>query len=554
MEMQNGEESTSSDSDLEVQGRSQRRSRGAMSDLEFIRDNVIDTLKQKLELIPSPKKLNPAKTDDGDSSEDDDRPDGDMLDREKEDAELQQMLASKHDDEPNDSEQDDADEDLGSVDEDDGDGASSVVPPRTKNEISLEEPVQVLVESEEDLNLLGSLEDMNSDKCVLEGGLLHSLIAVGEVLYALPDTFTVVVQGGGEGVNIESNILNEGSILFREDGVVLGRVHEVFGPVTLPFYLVRLDIVPRLKGTEDAPSTEGKDKKQTDLNKKGKKGQKNADVNRVRVTEKAVNGYLAKMEAFPKGTRIYCQPEHTSTAFVSASMLKQIKLDSGKGCDASNIYDEEVPAEEQDFSDDEVEAATRSKHRKKRSGTGNKAPGNRGAGTPGHRQNAPQPKEEHQSATTIHYYQPPPPMQAPRPPPPPAPAPAHGMYNPGLTQPHQAGAHVHTQLGGLYTAAPGYPQYQQYAYPPTPHAQYQPRGPPLMPMGSQQPWPGFQPWGAPPAPAPPPQAHAQAQSQAQAAPNLTMSFFPGPATAPRPPPQYQVKPLTFPGAHPPPSK
>lgn len=51
---------------------------------------------------------------------------------------------------------------------------------------------------------------------------------------------------------------------------------------------------------------------------------------------------------------------HTEKVFLVKRTLKVInnKLDemlSKKGCDASNMFDEEIPAEEQEFSDDDLE-------------------------------------------------------------------------------------------------------------------------------------------------------------------------------------------------------
>ena len=33
--------------------------------------------------------------------------------------------------------------------------------------------------------------------------------------------------------------LNEGSLLFFSDGSVIGKISEIFGPITTPFYIVR---------------------------------------------------------------------------------------------------------------------------------------------------------------------------------------------------------------------------------------------------------------------------------------------------------------------------
>ena len=351
---------------------------GSMTDLDYIHHNVIDVLKPEIEPIPVPKQAGrvlASSSKDQESSEDEDEDEEHgVLDREKEWATLDKMMTGdQNDDSSDDIDEGDGDELDGDVDSGDDGEETPANPPRTKNEIALEEPIQVLVDNEEDMEFLGLLnQKASSDQPTLGEKLQPSLILVGEVLYALPGTFTVVVEGSGEDVNRDSQILNEGSILFREDGLVLGRIHEVFGPVTQPFYLVRLDIVARLKAGDISTVSETDDGNLgSGLKKKVKQKNKNSEGGGPRVTEEAAKGYLAKMEAFPKGTRICCLPNHDSTAFVSSAMLKQIKQDSGKGCDASNVYDEEVPPEERDFSDDETEAAAKSKNRKKKSGAGN---------------------------------------------------------------------------------------------------------------------------------------------------------------------------------------
>jgi len=117
----------------------------------------------------------------------------------------------------------------------------------------------------------------------------------------------VVVQG-----NPGSEVLDEGTILVLEDRTKLGRVEEVFGPVTMPFYNFRY--------------SEGD----------------------------------ALPESVRAGVSIYAVSQ-------AASFVKPEELDS-KGYDASGVHDEELPPEEVDYSDDEEEARAKRKAKAKRKG------------------------------------------------------------------------------------------------------------------------------------------------------------------------------------------
>ena len=99
--------------------------------------------------------------------------------------------------------------------------------------------------------------------------------------------------------------LDVDSVLCFEDRRVLGRIFETFGPVRKPLYSIRLD------------SSENADK-----------------------------------EWVLSRRKVYSVPDHSQ--FVHIQHLEKLR-----GCDASNRYDEELPEEEQEFSDDEKEATSR---------------------------------------------------------------------------------------------------------------------------------------------------------------------------------------------------
>lgn len=102
----------------------------------------------------------------------------------------------------------------------------------------------------------------------------------------------------------EYSVLDTGSLLSLEDRNVLGVVYETFGSVLAPLYALRY------------PSAQ--------------------DVNRQQIV---------------LGKAVWYVPSQSS--YVLTRALRAM----GKGSDASNIWDEEVAAEEQEFSDDEQEAA-----------------------------------------------------------------------------------------------------------------------------------------------------------------------------------------------------
>jgi H/ACA ribonucleoprotein complex non-core subunit NAF1 len=102
-------------------------------------------------------------------------------------------------------------------------------------------------------------------------------------------------------------VLDIDSILCFEDRTVLGRVFETFGPIRRPLYSVRLSALEH-----------------------------------------------ANQEWVLSKKKIYFVPDHSQ--FVQIQQLKQLK-----GCDASNQYDEELPEEEQEFSDDEKETDAKRK-------------------------------------------------------------------------------------------------------------------------------------------------------------------------------------------------
>ncbi|CAK4717495.1 hypothetical protein AeNC1_008406 [Aphanomyces euteiches] len=241
--------------------------------------------------------------------------------------------------------------------------------------------------------------------------------------------------------------LDEGSVLCLTNRQVLGCVDEVFGPVSLPLYLIRFETA------EDIPEA----------------ATLHADV--FYATEHAT----------------YVQPEKCRV----------------KGSDASNLYDEEPGDDEMEFSDDEAEqSAKRSKR---------KHPGNKQQSTeprpPRQQYREPHHHQPRHFQAGYHHDHPPPPRphqpyQAPPPYPPqyhqpypmaPPPPPPHNayypdqyQYHPGQYQQHPEQQHHH-HPGGPGGYPPPYPPPQEQ-YPPQQWQQ-----PPPRPYNPNAPYPPYQP-------------------------------------------------------------
>ncbi|WFD42933.1 hypothetical protein MPSI1_001584 [Malassezia psittaci] len=107
------------------------------------------------------------------------------------------------------------------------------------------------------------------------------------------------------------DVLDSGSLLALQDGYVLGLVYETFGSVDLPFYSIRV------------PSSETIDR-----------------------------------EKIHVGQSVFYLP--SSSTYVLARSIRT------KGSDASNVWDEEVGADEAEFSDDEQEALSKRQAKQQR--------------------------------------------------------------------------------------------------------------------------------------------------------------------------------------------
>ena len=358
--------------------------------------------------------------------------------------------------------------------------------------------------------------------------------------------------------------------------IPLGRVFEVFGPVKQPLYTIRLlspkDLVrkaPPKPKPQSAETVVGSTSAEADDNiKEGDAADDNAidldeDGEDEQGEEKVAKGDEAngdeakgadttavpqeetkkdedkdeeeKEEADPwaedgQHTKLLRDQPNIEVYFVrdEAKLIDTnnvIKL-SGKGCDASNLYDEELNANEIDFSDDEEERMAKRKAKdrknaKRNDGQQRGGPGGRvGRGTGGRG--------------------------------------GRGRNNGGGRGGwggHSNFHHHQYQQPPLMAMAP--PQPQMMGAPPIPYGnqypQYGTQQPPMPmhPQGFQQmPYPQYQ-QNLPTMPPPPPphQPYAGAGGYVVQAPQQYGTGTPGGVPPPPPPPQgaYQVQPPNYPG-------
>lgn len=149
---------------------------------------------------------------------------------------------------------------------------------------------------------------------------------VGEIGTVLTDT--IIVRGGGGSSTGHSSatekrhmVLDEGSLLLFDDRTPLGYIWETFGPTHLPHYIVR--IARRSKAPEKTDEIE---------------------------IDKSIEAANTVVDKATLSRPIYHLRSTSKFVFTAA-------LSKFKGSDASNLHDEELPEHEQEFSDDEAEAA-----------------------------------------------------------------------------------------------------------------------------------------------------------------------------------------------------
>jgi rRNA processing protein Gar1 len=114
--------------------------------------------------------------------------------------------------------------------EEDGTNLFENEPPRTKNEIANPEEIEKII-ANPTVPQAVRIEDLNSNDF---NAKRPALTIVGDVLYQMTHENTIVIQS-----HLTNTPLNEGSIICNQEGIILGLIYEIFGPVLTPFYVVR---------------------------------------------------------------------------------------------------------------------------------------------------------------------------------------------------------------------------------------------------------------------------------------------------------------------------
>ena len=232
--------------------------------------------------------------------------------------------SSDDDDEPDDSidlsetiQQRQAPDDT--IDSQDQDG---VVPPRTVHEIDGYQTE--LTELEKTLNINLSIQEQQ-----VQNISRKDLKIAGTIQNHMVNERTIIVKGIPD-----DTVLDEGTLLvITMEGddttiVPLGKIFELFGPVNQPLYSIRLP-----------PSRESSEQKNDPWARDG-----------------SFTLFLAQTSS---DCQVYYLPDAATT--VDTQVIYRI---SGKGCDASNLHDEEVVnPNEMYFSDDEQERRVKNSKR-----------------------------------------------------------------------------------------------------------------------------------------------------------------------------------------------
>jgi len=162
----------------------------------------------------------------------------------------------------------------------------------------------------------------------------RELKPVGVVMARIDAERTVVVQGSTTFMP-----LNVGALLCSEGGVVLGRVQDVFGPVTEPFYslqwaLADAGAIRGDKGGDEGDAAEGPGSGDGD-----RAGHGDGDGDGVVVEPQPAAPQqlsltsldaVAPTGSFAQGGRVFAPVDESSTFTLSPAMINGMK--SQKGC------------------------------------------------------------------------------------------------------------------------------------------------------------------------------------------------------------------------------
>lgn len=210
----------------------------------------------------------------------------------------------------------------------------------------------------------------------------------------------IVTTRDEEGKNIASSLMDDDDRNSSYSLQVIGKIMEVFGPVQRPLYVIRLPEPSTLSPKKDTKMNDDglSDKLSKSTDEKEVPVSLTEDANEItietiegeevetsRIDESDpkedpwdTDGKLTTMIKSCSSTAVYCLIDHAN--FIDTDQIIRV---SGKGCDASNMHDEEVGAKELEYSDDEEERQAKRKGKKKpaRDINDQRADSKRGRGT-----------------------------------------------------------------------------------------------------------------------------------------------------------------------------
>ena len=168
------------------------------------------------------------------------------------------------------------------------------------------------------------------------GQVQHHVVSERTIVILSPVGGTLLEAGTLLALRLDGNAMINGQRLPRL--VPLGRILEVFGPVSRPLYSLRLTCLEESTSTQANSSQSKQDLSNSDTLRDpwGKEGLFTAYVKQ--------HSHLPVYFVF-KGS------DKTTRILDTAQIYKS----SGRGCDASNLYDEEIDQNDMDYSDDEQE-------------------------------------------------------------------------------------------------------------------------------------------------------------------------------------------------------
>ena len=245
------------------------------------------------------------------------------------------IVEKKHDDSDDSDSESSDEEDLNQLDQADNHSSSSEDSEDgiicNNNKTISKEGLDDWLLSEDEINInTNTLPKTKNelDEIIETPHILHinptteKVLLIGSIVSHIQSEYTIVIQGN----HIHTATmkpLNEGSHLCQENGQIIGKVHELFGPLTAPFYTVKYNSNNNTHNNNKSSHNTNTDSEVvTTMTGDGHNSDDNTKL-------------LSILNTLTIGTPIYCI--ETMSEFIGPNHLKK-----DKGTDASNLYDEEV--------------------------------------------------------------------------------------------------------------------------------------------------------------------------------------------------------------------